>query len=206
MAVAPTRRAASAAPTASRSGVSTARISRAGRCWYRAAASVRRIAASPCRLTLHGSSHSLVSVRRTLASLLVAALVAAPGVLSSLHVHEYTDHDHETHHHGPASHEHGHEPSPLNAPDLDHLPVFDGHSAATARAESCDPGRHVVAVKMSCGQLPRLHLHFAELPGPDVAVPAAPVRSAVGMTDVRVHGPPFDPRVPSRAPPLTAHA
>ena len=157
-------------------------------------------------LTLHGSSHRLVSVRRTLASLLVTALVAAPGVLSSLHVHEYIGHDHETHHHGPASHEHGHQPSPLNAPDLDHLPVFDCHSPPTARAESCDPGRHVVAVKMTCGQLPQLHLHFAELPGPDVVVPAAPVRPAVGVTDVRVHGPPFDPRVPSRAPPPTAHA
>jgi hypothetical protein len=32
---------------------------------------------------------------------------------------------------------------------------------------------------------------------------AAPVHSAVAVTEVRVHGPPFDPRIPSRAPPLT---
>ena len=127
-------------------------------------------------------------------------------MVSFLHVHEYIGHDHPTHHHAPASHEHGHELSPATETDLDHVSTFDSHGAPTARAESCDPGRHGVAVKMSCAKLPQLHLDLAELPGPTIVVPAVPVRSAVGITDVRVHGPPFDPRIPSRAPPLTPHA
>ena len=142
-------------------------------------------------------------MRRTLASLLVAALVAAPGVVSSLHVHEYTGHDHPTHHHGPASHGHGHHDPSLTERERDHDHAFDDHDAPAVRAESCDPGRHAVAVKMSCAQPPQLPLDLAEVPGPSIAVPAVPIRSAVGIIDVRLHGPPFDPRIPSRAPPLT---
>lgn len=157
-------------------------------------------------LTPRCSSHRLINVRRVLASFLVAALVAAPGVVSSLHVHEYTGHDHPTHHHGPASHEHGPHHSPLTEPDHDHDATFDSHGTAAVSAESCDPGRHAVAVKMGCAQPPQLHLDLAERPGPTIAVPTIALRSAVGITDVRVHGPPFDPRIPSRAPPLTPHA
>jgi hypothetical protein len=71
------------------------------------------------------------------------------------------------------------------------------------QADSCGPGQHAVAVTMGCAQVPQLHVDIAELPGPSVLVPAAPVHSGVAVTDVRVHGPPFDPRIPSRAPPLT---
>jgi hypothetical protein len=59
---------------------------------------------------------------------------------------------------------------------------------------------------MGCAQVPQLHVDIAELPGPTVLVPAAPVQPVASVTDVRVHGPPFDPRIPSRAPPLTPHA
>ena len=145
-----------------------------------------------------------MNVERILASLLVAALVAVPGVVSSLHVHEYTGHDHPTHHHGPASHEHGHHDSSLTELDRDHDDTLNDHDAPAVRAESCDPGRHAVAVKMSGAQPPQLHLDLAELPGPTVAAPTVSLKSAIGITDVRVHGPPpFDPRIPSRAPPLT---
>jgi hypothetical protein len=59
---------------------------------------------------------------------------------------------------------------------------------------------------MGCAQVTPSHVVIAELPGPTVLVPAALVRSVAPVTDVRVHGPPFDPRIPSRAPPLTPHA
>jgi hypothetical protein len=59
---------------------------------------------------------------------------------------------------------------------------------------------------MGCARIPQAHVDLAELPGPTFAVPGAPIRSAVPITDVRVHGPPFDARTPSRAPPLTPHA
>ena len=148
------------------------------------------------------SSHRLIPVQRLLASLLAGALVAAPGALSSLHVHEYAGHDHPTHHHGPASHEHGDHTSPLDQPDPDHDITPDRQEAPTARVESCDPGGHAVAVKMGSAQLPHLHFDFAEGAGPTRVAPPAPLQTPVGITDVRVHGPPFDPRIPSRAPPL----
>jgi hypothetical protein len=61
-------------------------------------------------------------------------------------------------------------------------------------------------VTMGCAPLPQLHLAIAELPSPTVVVPAAPVQSVAPVTDVRVHGPPFDSRIPARAPPLSPQA
>ena len=154
-------------------------------------------------LTDPASSHRLSDVRRTLTFLLVAAQIAAPSVVSSLHVHEYIGHDHPTHHHGPESHEHGRHHARQIEADHDHDVAVDGHEVDTIQTESCDPGRHAVAVTMTCAQPLQLTLDLAELPGPTIVVPSAPVRTGVGITDVRVHGPPpFDPRIPSRAPPL----
>jgi hypothetical protein len=140
-------------------------------------------------------------VRRLVACLLVQALVASTAMGGSLHVHEYVGHNHPDHHHGPAPHEH-------------HFSVteHDDHSGAedtdhpALHAESCDPGRHAVAVAMACAQVPQVHVEIAELPGPTLLNPAAPVRSPLAVTDVRVHGPPLDFTVPSRAPPLIPHA
>jgi hypothetical protein len=56
---------------------------------------------------------------------------------------------------------------------------------------------------MGCAPVPQLHLAIAELPSPTVVGPAAPVQSVAPVTDVRVHGPPFDCRIPARAPPFT---
>jgi ABC-type Zn2+ transport system substrate-binding protein/surface adhesin len=141
-------------------------------------------------------------VRRLVAFVLVQGLAVSTAMGSSLHVHEYVEHDHPDHHHGPASHEHH------QSAVADH----DDHSGAEdsdhpeLRSESCDPGQHAVAVTMGCAQVAQLHVAITELPGPTVLVPTAPVRSVTPVTDVRVHGPPFDPRIPSRAPPLTPHA
>jgi hypothetical protein len=139
-------------------------------------------------------------VRRVVAYALALALVVSSATVSSLHVHEYVGHDHPDHHHGPATHEHEHSTlayrehhtSPENAPAM--------------QVESCDPGRHAVSVSLGCAYVRQVHVDLAELPGPTLAVPTAAIRSAVPFTDVRVHGPPFDARIPSRAPPLTQHA
>jgi hypothetical protein len=74
------------------------------------------------------------------------------------------------------------------------------------QADSCDPGRHAVGVSMGCAYVPQVHVDVAERPGPPTARPSASIRPVVPVTDVRVHGPPFDPRIPSRAPPVSAHA
>ena len=132
--------------------------------------------------------------------MLAAALVAAPAAVTSLHVHEYVEHDHVEHHHGPASHEHQHARRPA-VHELDHPapPVGDGELAL----ESCDPGHHAIAIGMTCAQPPQSDLSLADLDGPVEMAPSVRHRSATGVTDVRVHGPPFDPRIPSRAPPPT---
>ena len=141
-------------------------------------------------------------MRRLVACALVQALVISTAVGASLHVHEYLGHDHPEHHHGPASHEHHH----AAIADDDHHDETEDHSLPALQADSCDPGQHAVAVTMGCAQVPPLHVDIAELPGPTVLVPAAPVQSVAPVTDVRAHGPPFDPRIPSRAPPLTPPA
>jgi hypothetical protein len=143
----------------------------------------------------------LMAVRRVVGLLLVHSLVVSSAVASSMHVHEYAEHDHPEHHHGPASHEHKH----AALAEQDHLsPIDDDHPAF--QAEACDPGRHAVAATLGCAQVPQAHVDLGELPGPTLVAPAASIRSAIPVVDVRVHGPPFDARIPARAPPLTPHA
>ena len=141
-------------------------------------------------------------MRRLVACALVQALVVSTAMGASLHVHEYLGHVHPEHHHGPASHEH-HQAA---IADDHHHDDPEDHGLPVLQADSCDPGHHTVAVTMSCAQVPPLHVDIAELPGPTVVVPAALLQSAVPVTDVRVHGPPFDSRIPARAPHLTPQA
>ena len=143
----------------------------------------------------------LVAVRRLAGLLLAHSLVVSSAMASSMHVHEYAEHDHPDHHHGPASHEHKHSAS---AEQDHHSPTDDDHAAL--QAESCDAGRHAVAVTLVCAQVPHGHVDLGDLPAATTIAPAAPIRSTTPVVDVRVHGPPFDVRVPARAPPLTPHA
>ena len=144
---------------------------------------------------------------RLLAFVLIQALVLSTVWGASLHVHEYAGHDHPEHHHGPASHEH-HQSA---IADDDHQQIDDHHDRddrglPAVQADSCDPGHHAVAVTIGCAQVPELHPAIAELPSPPVVVPATAVQSLAPVTDVRVHGPPYDPRIPARAPPFTPQA
>jgi len=136
-------------------------------------------------------------VRRLVALALAQALVLSTASAPSLHVHEYVGHDHPEHHHGPASHEHFH------SEIADHHTSADDGRHPSVQAESCDPGQHAVAVTMGCAQLRQVHVDVAELPGPATLALASPGRSPASVSDVRVHGPPFDLGIPSRAPPLT---
>ena len=137
-------------------------------------------------------------MRRLLVIVLILALVASTALAVSLHVHAYAEHDHPEHHHSPASHEHH---QAAVADDDDHHAETGDHGLPAFQADSCDPGHHSVDVTMGCAQVPQLHLAIAELPSPTVVVPAAPVQSVAPVKDVRVHGPPFDSRIPARAPP-----
>lgn len=139
-------------------------------------------------------------MRRLVAFLLAQSLIASTSVASSLHVHEYVGHDHPDHHHGPAVHDH-----PGTA-DRDHHGHADDEAHPAWEADPCGPGRHAVAVSIGCASVPPMNVDLAELPGPTLAVPSSPIRSAVPFTDVRVHGPPFDARTASRAPPVAPHA
>ena len=141
-------------------------------------------------------------MRRFIACALVQALVVSTAAGASLHVHEYLGHDHPEHHHGPASHEH----HPAAIADDDHHDDSEDHGLPALQADSCNPGQHAVAVTMGCAPVPPLHIAVAELPSPTVVVPAAPVQCVARVTDVRVHGPPFDSRIPARAPPFTPQA
>ena len=137
-------------------------------------------------------------MRRVVAFVLMQAMVVSTVTASSLHVHEYLGHDHLEHHHGPASHEHHHF---ALAEANHHLEgVNEDHPAI--EAEPCDPGRHAVAVTLGCTHVPQVHIEIAEFAGPTVIAPTAPIRPATPITDVRVHGPPRDVHLPSRAPPL----
>jgi hypothetical protein len=139
-----------------------------------------------------------VLVSRLVAFVLMQALVVSTATATSLHVHEYIGHDHPEHHHGPASHEHQHS----SFPDSDHHDEGVGEDDPAIEAGSCGPGRHAVAVTFGCVHVPQIHVEIAEVAGPTVIAPTAPIRSATSITEVRVHGPPFDIRIPSRAPPL----
>ena len=136
-------------------------------------------------------------MRRLVALALVQALVLSTASASSLHVHEYAGHDHPEHRHGPASHEHFH------SEIADYYTSADDGRHPWVQAESCEPGQHAVAVTMGCAQVPQVQVDVAELPGPATLTLASPGRSAASVGDVRVHGPPFDPEIPARAPPLT---
>ncbi len=152
-------------------------------------------------------------MRRLVAFVLVPALVVSTAAAASLHVHEYVGHDHPEHHHGPASHEH----HPSAIADHGHDAAEEGHHRPVVEAdfpvlesdfpvlesESCDPGGHRSTVSMGCASVPRVHVDVAELPGPAMLDPAAPIGSAASVTDLRAHGPPSGLHVPSRAPPLT---
>ena len=143
-----------------------------------------------------------MAVRRFLAVFVVQGMVLSMTWGSSLHVHEYVGHDHPDHHHGPASHEHQH--SALGAQHHPSQGALEDHPAM--EAESCDPGRHAVAVSVGSAQVSQVHVDLTDVPGPATVVPVAPIRSASPITDVRVHGPPSHNRIPSRAPPLPLHA
>jgi hypothetical protein len=140
-------------------------------------------------------------VRRLLVFVLAQALVVSPAMVSSLHVHEYAGHDHPDHHHGPAAHEH----AQLALEHHDHEGAASAERAGSG-LESCDPGGHVIAVKPGCVEGRQAYVGFAEQPGPTIAAPSVPFRSALPVTDVRVHGPPSHTRIPSRAPPVIPHA
>jgi len=142
-------------------------------------------------------------VRRLVAVVLVQALAVSTSMASSLHVHEYIGHDHPDHHHGPAAHEHNH-PATVEG-DHHHARAGDEDQPAW-QDDPCEPGRHAVAVRMGCACIPQAHVDLAELPGPTLAVQGTPNRSAVPITDVRVHGPPLDARIRARAPPLIPQA
>jgi hypothetical protein len=141
-------------------------------------------------------------VRRSLAALLIVALVAVPAAVATLHTHDYAEHDHPEHHHGPSSHEHGHPQLSALAAAADHA-VADVTDPPVARLESCDPGGHVAAVTFNCAPAPQLHLTLAEVSTTSRGLPVLRLSAAVGLTDVRVHGPPGEARIPARAPPLT---
>jgi hypothetical protein len=128
-------------------------------------------------------------VHRALALLLIPALIATSGVHFPLHTHVYDDHDHPEHHHGLAAHEH-HQAAPHSDDASPHL-------------EPCDPAKHTLSFAFVCAAPPQVHVDLAGLPGPTIAVPSIPIRSAPVITDVRVHSPPFAVRIPSRGPPLT---
>ncbi len=159
-----------------------------------------RIDGTWCLIGLLPRHSRLIPVRRLVACALVQALVVSTAAGASLHVHEYLGHDHPEHHHGPASHDH------QAIADDDHHDETEDHDLPAVQADSCDPGHHAVAVTMGCAHVPQLHIAIAELPSPTVVVPAAPVQSVAPVRDVRVHGPPFDSRIPARAPPLTPQA
>ena len=137
-------------------------------------------------------------MRRFVAFVLMQALVVSTATVSSLHVHEYFGHDHPEHHHGLASHEH----DDTELPDLDHHVGSVDEDQEEIEAGPCDPGRHAFAVTLGCAHVPLVHIEFAEGAGPTVVAPIAPIGSATPITDIRVHGPPSNVRIPSRAPPL----
>jgi len=137
-----------------------------------------------------------------MAFVLAQALVVSSAAGSSLHVHEYLEHDHPDHHHGPATHDH----EESTFVDLDHHSAAPGDHDLAVEADACDPGRHAVSVSMACASVTQVHVDLAELPGPRIVAPTVPIQSAIAITDVRVHGPPFDARIPSRAPPVNPHA
>jgi hypothetical protein len=129
-------------------------------------------------------------------------MVGFSAMSSSMHVHDYAEHDHEEHHHGPAAH--SHDQPALAIPDHHWRAADDDHP--TLQAGSCDPGHHVISITVGNVRVPETHVDLTDVPTSTIVAPAVPLRSAAPVVDVRVHGPPFDPRIPSRAPPLSPYA
>jgi hypothetical protein len=164
----------------------------------RRARSGQALAAQPSRtltivLTFIGQSLRLIAVQRVLALLLIPALVATSGVVSSLHTHAYGAHDHPEHHHGLAAHEH------------DAMPAHPDEG--TPRLEGCDPGKHVIPFAFVCAAPSQVHAVDAVIISlPARFTPQLQIQCAVRHADVRVHGPPVHAQASPRAPPLIAHA
>ena len=138
-------------------------------------------------LTQRRRAHTLNSVRRSLASTLVASVLLFGLRASGLHVHAYVDHDHEEHHHSPAIHDHD-----ADAGEPDEVP----------HVSACDPASHIVRVAYAASPTTDVH----PVAG-DLAVTALPLRAlnrthAVQLLDVRGHGPPPARSYSLRAPPL----
>jgi flavin-dependent dehydrogenase len=133
-----------------------------------------------------------MAVHRVLALLLIPALIATSGVVSSLHTHAYDDHDHPEHHHGLAIHEH----HALPAHSDDGLPHVEG----------CDPGKHAVPFAFVCAAPPQVHAVDAVISLPGSPTPELQIERAIRHTDVRVHGPPSPAHTSPRAPPAIPHA
>ena len=170
---------------------STGHAARGGRpaIWLRR----RRISYLQLRLlTFTTSFHRLIVVYRSLAFLLIPALVAASGAVSPLHTHVYGDHDHPEHHHGPAVHE--------------HQPVVAHPEDGRAHLEGCSPGRHAVSLTFVCATPPQVHAQDADVNIPGSPTPPLEIEFAAQHTDIRVHGPPPRAQASPRAPPATLHA
>lgn len=151
-----------------------------------------------------------MTVRRFFALVLVHTVAAMPAALSSLHVHEYSGHDHPSHHHGPAVHQHeraadlGHEHSGAEYGHGDDSAIAHTESA-TATIEPCDPGRHSISVGIGIIQVRSVHVDLAQFASPTLFALPVSIHAIGPRTDVRVHGPPFDVQIPSRAPPVIPH-
>jgi hypothetical protein len=141
-------------------------------------------------------------VRRFLALVLAAALPLSAASSVSLHVHEYLDHEHPEHQHGIAAHDHRDARLLHSDP---HTAANDDHPLSI-EAGPCNAGSHAVGITIVGASLPDVRVDVAGLPGPALAGPRAPVRSALRITDIRVHGPPFLHRLAARAPPVSLPA
>jgi hypothetical protein len=157
----------------------------------------RRPVERGCGLTHRNQVYTLLVVYRAVAWLIISALIAAPGGLSTLHTHAYTDHDHPEHHHGPAVHDYHHLESRAEARSEsgDGLPHL----------ESCDPGEHVVSIVLACAVTPQVLIAAAECGSAILIAPLIASQRTSDVRDVRVHGPPFRNQAPPRAPPLILH-
>lgn len=125
--------------------------------------------------------------------MLIPALIATSGLVSSLHTHAYTDHDHPEHHHGLAAHEH-------------HAVAVHADDDGVAHIEGCDPSQHTISFAFVCAAPPQVHAGDAELNLPFVPSPSPLSGSAVEYMDVRVHGPPLRTQASPRAPPISLPA
>lgn len=138
------------------------------------------------------SSRRLLVVHRSLALLLIAAVIATPGISSWLHTHAYDGHDHPEHHHGLAAHQH----------HVAHSRTEEG----TAHLGRCDPGMHVVHFVYVCATPPQVQGVDAELRLPDLPVPQSRIQGTIRHADLRAHAPPPRTDASPRAPPLIGPA